>query len=57
MNKEALKTGKHIGDGVYVSYDGFNIIIAVNHHNNKVVYLEPKVVEALMAYIENLQEA
>ncbi len=41
---------RHLGDGVYVSYDGYNINIAVNHHNNHVVALEPAVMRALFEY-------
>ena len=33
----------HIGDGVYVSDDGYQIWLAANNHNNKVVALEPRV--------------
>lgn len=33
----------HIGDGVYVSHDNYHLLIAVNHHENKVVALEPSV--------------
>jgi hypothetical protein len=45
---------KHIGDGVYVSYDGFHINIAVNHHENHVVALDPEVMEALIKYHEHI---
>lgn len=42
---------QHIGDGVYVSFDGFNIWLAVNHHTNKVVCLEPPVMSALFEWV------
>ena len=41
---------RHIGDGVYVSFDGYAIDIAVNHHTNHVVTIEPEVFEALVRY-------
>ena len=45
---------KHIGDGVYVSYDGYHIRLAVNHHENHVVALEPEVMEELIKYHEHI---
>lgn len=40
----------YLGDGVYASFDGFQIWLAANHHENKVVAIEPKVMEQLLAY-------
>lgn len=40
----------YLGDGVYASFDGYQIWLAANHHENKVVALEPSVFAALMAY-------
>lgn len=40
----------YLGDGVYASFDGFQIWLAVNHHTNKVVAIEPKVMRELLAY-------
>ena len=37
----------YIGDGVYLSFDGFQYWLAVNHHINKVVALEPHLVSIL----------
>lgn len=45
----------YLGDGVYASFDGHQIWLAVNNHNNKVVALEPQVIESLIAYIEKLK--
>lgn len=33
----------HIGDGVYLSFDGYQLWLAVNHHKHKVVALDPQV--------------
>ena len=44
----------YLGDGVYASYDGFQIWLAVNHHENKQVAIEPKVMESLLAYAEKV---
>lgn len=48
--KPPLPEPRHLGDGVYASYDGYHINIAVNHHNNHVVALEPSVMRALFEY-------
>lgn len=41
---------RHLGDGVYVHDEGYGINIAVNHHENKVVFLEPEVIRAFIDY-------
>jgi hypothetical protein len=46
----------YLGDGVYASFDGYQIWLAVNHHENNVVALEPSVVTHLIQYIESLKE-
>ncbi len=44
----------YIGDGVYTSFDGYHIWLAANHHENKVVALEPEVFEALIRYAKRI---
>lgn len=46
----------YLGDGVYASFDGYHIWLAANHHENKVIALEPPVLEALIRYANTLQE-
>lgn len=41
----------YLGDGVYASFDGYQIWLAVNHHENKQVALEPGVLESFLAYV------
>ena len=41
---------EYLGDGVYVSFDGYQLWLAANHHANKVIALEPEVFSALLAY-------
>jgi hypothetical protein len=48
--------GTYLGDGVYASFDGYQIWLAVNHHENKLVALEPQVFERLCKYVETLKE-
>lgn len=52
MDEEQKLAEKHryLGDGVYVSFDGYHIWIAANHHENKVVAMEPEVFKAFIAY-------
>ena len=44
----------YLGDGVYASFDGYQIWLAVNHHENKQVALEPSVLMTLFAYAEDV---
>jgi len=46
----------YLGDGVYASFDGYQIWLAVNHHKNKVVALEPQVLKKLCEYAKMLKE-
>jgi hypothetical protein len=46
----------YLGDGVYASTDGYQIWLAVNHHQNKVLALEPSVFARLFQYAESLKE-
>jgi len=47
---------QYLGDGVYASYDGYHIWLAVNDHRNVVVALEPQVLEALIRYANSVRE-
>ena len=46
----AIETDEHLGDGVYASFDGYQIWLAANHHENKVIALEPPVMMELIKY-------
>lgn len=41
---------EYIGDGVYVSHDGYQIWLAANDPTHKCVALEPAVLLALIEY-------
>lgn len=45
---------RYLGDGVYASFDGYQIWLAANDHRNKIVALEPSVMEALIQYNRDL---
>jgi hypothetical protein len=44
------KQNVYLGDGVYTSFNGYHIMIAVNHHGNHVVAIEPDVLIGLIKY-------
>lgn len=46
----------YLGDGVYASFDGYQIWLAVNHHRNQVVALDPEVMKALIGYNNRINE-
>ena len=45
----------YLGDGVYASFDGYQIWLAVNDHRNKVVTLEPGVFNNLVEYSNKIK--
>ena len=49
------KHNRYLGDGVYASFDGFYINLAVNHNGNHVVALDPVVIIALEKYIVDIK--
>jgi hypothetical protein len=44
------ENNEYLGDGVYASFDGYQVWLAVNHHENLQVAIEPKVMRQLFAY-------
>ena len=44
----------YLGDGVYASFDGYQIWLAVNHHTNKQIAIEPNVMHALLRYAQTV---
>lgn len=45
----------YLGDGVYASHDGYQVWLAVNHHENKVVAMEPAVLVRLLEYVNKFE--
>ena len=43
---------EHLGDGVYISFDGYYFWLAANDHKNKVIALEPPVLDNLNDYVK-----
>lgn len=48
---------EYLGDGVYASFDGYQIWLAVNTPDNDVIALDSDVASALMRYIHRLRQA
>lgn len=48
--RDTSEFDEYLGDGVYASFDGYQIWLAVNDHRNKVVALEPGVLNSLDNY-------
>jgi hypothetical protein len=44
----------YLGDGVYASFDGYQIWLAVNYPENKQVAIEPAVLLSLLSYAERV---
>lgn len=44
----------YIGDGVYVSFDGYHVWLALNHHEHKVIALNPVVWANLVRFVDSI---
>ena len=55
MAQRELLKPDYIGDGVYVHDEGYQLVLAVNYHDNKVLYLEKDVLEALIRYAKRAE--
>ena len=44
----------YIGDGVYASFDGYAVWLALDDHNNDVVALEPRVWANLARFVSTI---
>ena len=50
-------TDMYLGDGVYLSYDGYQLWLAANDHTCRVIALEPEVFAALVKHGTDLLNA
>ena len=49
-------TPYYIGDGVYVEFDGYHVVVKVNDHRNEpAVLLEPEVMEELIKFYQRVK--
>ena len=47
---------RYLGDGVYASFDGYQIWLAANHHENKVIALDNDVIRHLLSYVDYIKK-
>ena len=58
MTKQTLVPPDYLGDGVYVSDEGYAIAVRVGDHRTApVLHLEPDVLDALVRYSERCKQA
>ena len=46
--------GRYLGDGVYASFDGYQIWLAANHHENKVIAIDSDTMRRLVEYTNDI---
>lgn len=46
----------HIGDGLYMEDEGFRVSIAVNHHENKIAYIDINDLDRAIGYLNLVKE-
>lgn len=51
-NKKELLKPEHLGDGVYIHDEGYEIVLAVNHHENKVISMSEHEIKAFIEYVK-----
>jgi len=54
MEKPLLEP-HYLGDGVYVHDEGWAISLAVNHHDNKVIYMGTMEILSLIEYAKKVK--
>lgn len=60
-DRAAILAPVHLGDGAYITFDGYGYMLTANHHDASIasdrVYLDgPPVIDALQRYFSDLQE-
>jgi len=56
MADNNLITPEHIGDCLYMTDNGYEILIAVNHHNNTVASLDIEDLEKAINYLNKVKK-
>ena len=49
-----MSDDRYLGDGVYASFDGYQVWLAANDHTNKVIALESDVMRKLVEYVNDI---
>jgi len=51
---------EHLGDGAYVTYNGYELVVTANHHDpleaSDKVYIDPNGIENLKRFIERVDK-
>jgi hypothetical protein len=47
---------EHIGDGLYMIDNGYNVAIAVNNHTNEVAFIDIDDIEKALKYLQKVKE-
>jgi hypothetical protein len=56
MSNEIMNDETYLGDGLYASFDGYQITLrAPREHGDHYVALEPEVYQSLLEYVERLK--
>lgn len=45
----------YLGDGLFVSHDGFQICLRTGDGNNQRVFLDPEVLQNFLQYVEKIK--
>lgn len=51
-NKKELLKPDYLGDGVYIHDEGYGIVLAVNHHENKVISMNEYEIKNFIEYVK-----
>lgn len=55
MDKKLIKQ-EHIGDGLYMKDIGSSIVIAVNHHENNVAWIDISDIDRAINYLNRVKK-
>ena len=60
MTDSTKTIAEHLGDGAYVTYNGYEIIVTANHHDpqeaSDKVYIDPNGIKNLKRFIERVDK-
>jgi hypothetical protein len=56
MPNNNLILPEHIGDGLYMQDNGYEVLIALNHHENTVASLDIENLDRAIIYLEKVKQ-
>jgi len=54
--KNELINPEHIGDGLYMEDNDWNVAIAVNHHKNYVAFIDINDIDTAINYLKKVKQ-